>query len=188
MLWDVKWDSLGVTNCEHFSRKISTSDLRNSVSLSKVLQWEKGWRKYQWHDSTPRDLVSEREGVASNSQRTAVSSCLLVLLCDPHSSCQHPGYSTDTSGFPKPLSVRQFRKAPPTQACAIISNTYALKHFNQKTLSALTFRSLTLWLKSEKKKYYISYVKSKKKWYKWTYKAERDSQTWRTNLWLQRGG
>ena len=28
------------------------------------------------------------------------------------------------------------------------------------------------------------YVESKKKWYKWTYKTERDSQTWRTNLWL----
>ena len=28
------------------------------------------------------------------------------------------------------------------------------------------------------------YVESKKKGYKWTYKTERDSQTWRTDLWL----
>ena len=31
------------------------------------------------------------------------------------------------------------------------------------------------------------YVESKKKWYKWTYKTETDSQTWRTNLWISRG-
>ena len=37
----------------------------------------------------------------------------------------------------------------------------------------------TEWSKLEKEKYHMTsiYVESKKKWYKWTYKIERDSQT-----------
>lgn len=127
--------------------KISVSGLlRNSVSLSKALGWEKVWSKYQWHDSKPYDFVSEGGGVARCSRRASVSPCLLVSLGGPRSSCLHHGYSTDMIVFPVPLPIRQFRKVPPTQACAIRSYTHTINHFNQETLSALTFRSSILCL------------------------------------------
>ena len=46
-------------------------------------------------------------------------------------------------------------------------------------LSQVSQRSIIVW--------HLLYVESKKKWYKWTYKTETDSQTWRMNVWLPGG-
>ena len=47
----------------------------------------------------------------------------------------------------------------------------------------------TKWSKSEKEKYHMTSLKCgiKKKWYKWTYKAERDSQTLWMNTYMADG-
>ena len=50
--------------------------------------------------------------------------------------------------------------------------------------------SISCILKSDRKEKYLwhpLYVGAKKKWHKWTYKTERDSQTKKMNLWLPRG-